>query len=149
VVLILAAVLGTALFWRTGLDVALERWFYSPPRGRRAVAPGLARGRACYRAASWITASLALAGTGQLVLGLGRRGSRQMRLYGLFVLLSVALGPGLPVNLMFKEHWGRRRPGLSAASLGTGLALGTLSGLERMAAGGNFPSDVLWSGLIA
>lgn len=121
-----------------------------------------------------------------------------MRRYGLFILLSVVLGPGLLVNGVLKDHWGRprprqvlelgggypyvpplvmastpgksfpcghcsvaylvasgwwilrrRRPRQAAASLVAGLFLGTLLGLGRMAAGGHFLSDVIWSGLIA
>jgi len=35
---------------------------------------------------------------------------RRYRRMGLFVVLFLALGPGLLVNLVFKEHWGRPRP---------------------------------------
>jgi lipid A 4'-phosphatase len=45
--------------------------------------------------------------------------------------------------------WKRRRPGLAAASLATGLALGALLGVGRMAAGAHFLSDVIWSALLA
>ena len=40
----------------------------------------------------------------------------------------------------------RRRPWLAAAFLLFGLAAGAVIGLARIAAGGHFPSDVLWSG---
>jgi hypothetical protein len=42
-----------------------------------------------------------------------------MRMYGLFILLSVILGPGLLVNLVFKDHWGRPRPRQVVALGGT------------------------------
>jgi lipid A 4'-phosphatase len=45
--------------------------------------------------------------------------------------------------------WRRRHPGWAAASLATGIGMGTLLGLGRMAAGGHFLSDAVWSGLIA
>jgi len=119
-------------------------------------------------------------------------------LYGLFVLLSVIVGPGLIINAALKDHWGRprpreivefggkmryappllpggghgksfpcghcsvgylyaigwwiwrrRRPLWAASSLGFGLAAGTLLGLGRMAAGGHFLSDAVWSCVIA
>jgi lipid A 4'-phosphatase len=38
------------------------------------------------------------------VLGLAPRAA-------IFLLLSLALGPGLTVNTIFKDHWGRARPG--------------------------------------
>lgn len=43
----------------------------------------------------------------------------------------------------------RRRPPWAAASLATGLAVGTLLGVGRMAAGAHFLSDVIWSALLA
>jgi lipid A 4'-phosphatase len=45
--------------------------------------------------------------------------------------------------------WKRRRPGWARASLALGLAAGFALGLGRMAAGGHFLSDVIWSALIA
>ena len=43
----------------------------------------------------------------------------------------------------------RRNPRWAAASLAAGLAVGTLLGLGRMAAGAHFLSDVIWSALLA
>lgn len=45
--------------------------------------------------------------------------------------------------------WKRRRPRWAAASLATGLTVGGALGLGRMAAGGHFLSDVIWSALLA
>jgi hypothetical protein len=45
--------------------------------------------------------------------------------------------------------WRRRRPRLAGLSLAAGLITGTALGLGRMAAGGHFLSDVIWSALIA
>jgi lipid A 4'-phosphatase len=45
--------------------------------------------------------------------------------------------------------WKRRRPVRAAASLGAGLALGSLLGVGRMAAGAHFLSDIVWSALLA
>lgn len=45
--------------------------------------------------------------------------------------------------------WKRRRPWLAASSMGLGIAAGTALGLARMAAGGHFLSDVVWSALLA
>jgi hypothetical protein len=132
------------------------------------------------------------------IAGLLRKESRLLRMYGLLILLCVAIGPGLIVNAVLKDHWGRprprqivefggrhpyappllpvgahgksfpcghcsvgylygigwwawhrRHPRLAALSLATGLTLGTLLGLGRMAAGGHFLSDAVWAGLIA
>ena len=45
--------------------------------------------------------------------------------------------------------WRRRRPVLARASLAAGLLAGLALGVGRMAAGGHFLSDVIWSGLLA
>jgi lipid A 4'-phosphatase len=115
----------------------------------------------------------------------------------LVVVLTVLLGPGLLVNGILKNYWGRPRPaeiarfggtwefqrvgqigipgrgksfpsghssmGFAIASasafypyhpaialgaLGTGIAYGTLMGVGRMAQGGHFPTDILWSGVL-
>lgn len=119
----------------------------------------------------------------------------QLRLYAAYVLLVFVVGPGLLVNTLFKDNWGRPRPvqveelggqdayvppgyfvangdgrsfpsGHSSVGFafiafwflwrrdkplwakralwGT-LGLGVAVGLTRMAAGGHFLSDVIWS----
>ncbi|HWG78126.1 MAG TPA: phosphatase PAP2 family protein [Stellaceae bacterium] len=114
-----------------------------------------------------------------------------------FLLLSLALGPGLLVNAVLKDHWGRARPAqvtefagtqhftpalipadqcarncsfpaghpaigfylVSFAFLvrnprrrrvaeGAAIAAGALIGLTRIAQGGHFLSDVVFSGLL-
>ncbi len=189
--LIAIAVAVTVLFAVTPLDIAAARVFYRPnvldhwPLARELPWSVL------YRLAPWLTAALVLAGLAALAHGGWRR-------YGVFLLLSVAIGPGLLVNTVFKDHWQRprprdvvefggplhyrpaplpggeggasfpcghcsvgflfaagwwmwrrRRPGLAWGSLALGLAAGFALGLGRMAAGGHFLSDVIWSALLA
>jgi membrane-associated PAP2 superfamily phosphatase len=45
--------------------------------------------------------------------------------------------------------WKRRRPIAAAVSLGGGVALGSILGVGRMAAGAHFLSDIVWSALLA
>jgi lipid A 4'-phosphatase len=45
--------------------------------------------------------------------------------------------------------WRRQRPRWALASLATGVTLGLLLGVGRMAAGAHFLSDVIWSALLA
>lgn len=45
--------------------------------------------------------------------------------------------------------WRRRWPRLAAGALAAGLVVGTALGIGRIAAGGHFPSDVVWSAYIA
>jgi lipid A 4'-phosphatase len=55
------------------------------------------------------------------------------------------------VGFLFGLGWWifRRRPRWAAVSLAAGLAVGTLLGIGRMAAGAHFLSDVVWSALLA
>ena len=45
--------------------------------------------------------------------------------------------------------WRRSRPSWAAASLGIGLVTGTALGIGRLAAGGHFASDTVWSAFLA
>jgi membrane-associated PAP2 superfamily phosphatase len=133
-----------------------------------------------------------------LTPGTLRPGARRWRSTGAFLLITLILGPGVLVNAVFKNHWGRprpkhivqfdgtqpyrppllkgeagtaksfpaghpsvafayaaiflllrpKRPRLAWAVLGASTAIGAGMGAARMAAGGHFLSDVLWSALI-
>src|SRR5436305_2951837 len=191
------AVAVTILFAVTRLDIAAARAFYSPnaldhwPLARELPWSVL------YRLAPWITAALVLSSLAALAVGIAR-GHGDWRRHGIFLLLSVVIGPGLLVNTVFKDHWGRprprdivefggplhyriaplpggeggasfpcghcsvgflfaagwwmwrrRRPARAWGSLALGLIAGFALGLGRMAAGGHFLSDVIWSALLA
>lgn len=192
------AVAATVVFAASGLDIAAARLFYRPDLADPWPVATRPLWLLFYRSAPWVTGSLAVAGVALLVAGALRGESRRLRLHGIFILLCVIVGPGLIVNGILKDHWGRprprqivefggrlpyappllpagthgksfpcghcsvgylyaagwwlwrrRRPRWAAASLAAGSALGTLLGIGRMAAGGHFLSDAVWSGLIA
>jgi membrane-associated PAP2 superfamily phosphatase len=99
---------GTALIAATGLDLTLEGHFYRPGlgwAGREGQPwrflydygrlPGylLGAGGGILFGASYISPA-----------------ARAWRKQALFLVLLLALGPGLLVNTVFKEHWGRPRP---------------------------------------
>lgn len=198
VALVALAATSTVLFATTGLDITAARLFYHPELADPWPVAARPLWSLFYHSAPWVTGSLAVAGASLLVAGVLRRGSGRLRLYGLFILLCVIIGPGLIVNGILKDHWGRprprqivelggrleyappllpatthgksfpcghcsvgylyavgwwlwrrHRPRWATASLATGAVLGTLMGIGRMAAGGHFLSDVIWSGLFA
>lgn len=141
-----------------------------------------------------IVAPALLIGLAYLLLG-GWRGAPSWlagrRKQAAFALLALVIGPGLLVNSLFKDQWGRARPsqiiqfdgsrqftpawlpsdqcarncsfvcgdasvGFALLSLGfisrrprrwlfAGLAMGGALGLMRMAQGGHFLSDVIFS----
>ena len=60
----------------------------------------------------WLGRAVAAAAIGALALlalGIARRDGARVRL-ALYLALSLAVGPGLIVNQLFKENWGRARP---------------------------------------
>ncbi len=190
------AVALTLLFALTPLDMAAARLFYRPASADPWPLALRMPWSLLYGASPWITASLVVIG----LLALGASVLRHRpsgRRYAVFVLLTVIVGPGLLINVVFKDHWDRprprdvvqfggplhyvvaplrgeggasfpcghcsvgflyalgwwvwrrRRPRAAWASLATGALAGLALGAGRMAAGGHFLSDVLWSALIA
>jgi hypothetical protein len=105
----LIAVAVTLIFFDGRLDLAAARTFYSAQAEEHWPLGGVTPWSVLYRLAPWITASLALIGLGVLTLGLMRKHNALQR-NAIFLLLSLALGPGLLVNGIFKDHWERPRP---------------------------------------
>jgi lipid A 4'-phosphatase len=107
------AALGTAaalFLLAPGIDLWASGLFYRTGDGFFLANLGIVR--ALYRAVPWIVRVevvgvplLLLLGwwRGRDIVGIGLR-------QGIFVLLVLALGPGLAVNTVLKDHWGRARP---------------------------------------
>jgi lipid A 4'-phosphatase len=197
-VLLALALAATILFSVTRLDLDAARWFYHPDIADPWPIASHPLWLLFYRSAPWVTGSLAVVGTALLLAGMIGRNRKAFRLPGIFLLLCVVVGPGLIINGILKDHWGRprprqiiefggqleyvppllpsrthgksfpcghcsvgylyaagwwtwrrRHPVRATASLAAGITLGSLLGFGRMAAGGHFLSDVIWSGLIA
>lgn len=54
--------------------------------------------------------AVGLGGLGAVLLGLAYRSRRHLVRPGLFLVILLALAPGLLVNSVFKQYWGRPRP---------------------------------------
>jgi membrane-associated PAP2 superfamily phosphatase len=97
----------TALIAATGLDLILERHFYQQ---------GIWIGRDgnpwrfLYRFGVLPAYLLAACSLVTLVAGFFTARLASYRKRALFVVLLLALGPGLVVNTFFKKNWGRPRP---------------------------------------
>lgn len=184
------------------LDLIVARDFYHPEiRFQAGRDMWLFKG--LYLGVPWITKCVIVISLGILLMGwLKPRIDRLPHwptLVGkqvIYVLLALALGPGLVVNAALKDHWGRARPSQLVefggdkrfspawhfsdqceqncsftsghAAIGFfplamawlfkgrrrmqiltgGVAFGLLVGLARMAQGGHFLSDVVFSGWI-
>jgi membrane-associated PAP2 superfamily phosphatase len=105
-VAVLLSVAGIALVLPWGrIDPAVSRFFYRPatPNGPWQEAAPWPWGLLAHLT-TWVALALALAGMGLL---LRARGSARP---ALVILLGLALGPGLVVNVILKDHCHRPRP---------------------------------------
>jgi lipid A 4'-phosphatase len=99
---------ATALIAATGLDLALESRFYQAGKGWSLTDLNPWYGLYHY---GIIPAYLLCGGAlALLVAGYFRAAAVRWRRSALFLVLLMALGPGLLVNMVFKDHWGRPRP---------------------------------------
>lgn len=198
-VLLAIALLGTLPFWLSDLDLRVAALFHHAGADDPWPEGGLPLWSFLYRA-SPLLMGLVMIGA-LMALGGGTIWTRwrPLRLPAVLVLASALLGPGLVINGILKDSWGRprphqvealggtkaylpplllgesgggksfpcghssvgymlgvfyllwrrRRPGLARGALAGAIALGTLFGVGRMAAGDHFLSDVIWSGVIA
>lgn len=134
----LLAVLALAvglLFAFTPVDVVVARLFYRPAALDHWPLAARFPWRVLYAASPWITASLLLAGVA-LLIAAGVRHRPDWRRQATFVVLAVVMGPGLLINLLFKDHWDRPRPRDLALFGGT---LSYVAAPLRGPAGTSFP----------
>ncbi len=113
VALIIAAVAGLAFGLFPALDLAVAHHFHAFTIGRNAfgwrIYPPLMLARDI---GIWISAVLVAPAVGALVIKIVRP-RRKMPMSGravVFLIATMALGPGLLVNVLLKDHWGRPRP---------------------------------------
>lgn len=106
-VLVLLAGL-TAIYHFSSLDLRLSSLFYRPEMGY------FLADRLPWHAFSeygnGVGLTLAIGALCLGVAGFGVTALRSRRRLFILVVLAVLIGPGLLVNLVFKEHWGRPRP---------------------------------------
>ncbi len=108
IVFVIAALAGVVLA-RTGGDIALAARYYVEGQGWPQGESGPPR--ALYDYGPWLATALAVGGfaVGLKSLFGPARGSPAARAAWFFPLLMI-LGPGLLVNAVGKDHWGRPRP---------------------------------------
>ncbi len=108
--LVLLALIGTLPFWLSDLDLRTAALFYHPA----AADPWWESNRgpwAFLYQASPLLGGLILIGS-LLSIAATRiwRSQRRRRRYAVFVLAATLLGPGLVINGVIKDYWGRPRP---------------------------------------
>ena len=93
-----------------GIDLWASSLFFRPGEGFFLANLGIVR--VLYRVVPWIVAAQAIGIPLLLLLGwrCGRKIAGVGVKEGVVLLLVLALGPGLAVNTLLKDHWGRARP---------------------------------------
>lgn len=104
----LLLVFGTLLFRLTNLDLAVQQPFFVPDEGWVSKDIGVWKLLYDYGPLPAILMSAALLGA--FAASFWVRRLAPYRKAALYVVLVMLLGPGLLVNAMFKDHWGRPRP---------------------------------------
>jgi lipid A 4'-phosphatase len=97
----------TVLIARTGVDLTLSSYFYQAggwPIGKHFP------WKLLYRMDGYPAFAIALFGLCAACYGSFKSQKHPWRYQGIFLILLLALGPGLLVNTVFKNHWGRPRP---------------------------------------
>lgn len=98
----------TVVFWVTDLDMMAQRAFYEPGIGWEHKGEGPWEFLYDFGVIpAWI---LAVGGLFALVVSVWKRTWRPHWRVALYLVLAMAIGPGLVVNDVFKKNWGRPRP---------------------------------------
>lgn len=97
-------------FLTPALDISLLSRFYHPGAERPWPHEFDPFWRFLYTFGPWPALLTALAGLGVVVAALYRPSLARWRRHAALLFLTMALGPGLFVNTIFKDHWGRPRP---------------------------------------
>jgi lipid A 4'-phosphatase len=109
--ILLLLIVATAPFLNPTLDLKLLSWFYEPDLNQHPW-PLKFNGffRALYTFGTLPALVTALTGLGILVATRYRPALTRWRRHAAFLFLALVIGPGLFVNTLFKDNWGRPRP---------------------------------------
>lgn len=119
VLLGLLALAGTLPFWLTDLDLRVSGHFFHPGADDPWYQAQEPLWTFLYQLAPLLSGLVMIGSLLVLVLGGFVPRFRRLRLYAVFVIAASVLGPGLLVNEVFKERWGRPRPHQLAVFEGT------------------------------
>ena len=111
IIVLLLAILTTLVFWLTDWDYRLAAIFYHPEK-LGDVWPLQHHWflKLLFDYALPFIVAIVVSALSIFLLSHIHDHSRPYRRQALYVLLVIALGPGLVVNLIVKDHWGRPRP---------------------------------------
>lgn len=110
-VLAMLALLTTIIFWNSDLDLRMAAWFYHPENPAQPwPLQYLQPMKLLYDYAFVFIVTCGVVALLVYLFGHLHRYTERFRRRALYVLLVIVIGPGLVVNAVFKDHWGRPRP---------------------------------------
>ena len=97
---------------QTKIDFIVSDWFFRPaePPGEAWPYSRSTIWKLFNNSDIWVAGLLSCGALFTLLLSQFKSRYKRVRIYAVFILLSLILGPGVIVNLVFKDHWGRPRP---------------------------------------
>lgn len=97
---------------QTKIDFIVSDWFHRPVASPEEAWPysRLLIWKLFNKSDIWMVGLLSCGAVFALLLSQFKSRYKRLRIYAVFILLSLILGPGIIVNLVFKDHWGRPRP---------------------------------------
>lgn len=109
-ILLLLIIVTTPIFWLTDWDQRVSAWFFRAENGGLWLGQQWAWCRWLFAYAPRIFVSFAVLALLLVGLSYSKPNLRQFRRPAVYFIGVMLLGPGLLVNLVFKDHWGRPRP---------------------------------------
>jgi membrane-associated PAP2 superfamily phosphatase len=108
---VLVLLVGFSILVRAfDLDLLVSGWFHRPAETPEWWAKDRQPWQALYDFGTWPANGVGILAALGLLLSLVRPVLRRYRRTLFFLLLTLVLGPGVLVNMGFKDHWGRPRP---------------------------------------
>ncbi|MBF0458214.1 MAG: phosphatase PAP2 family protein [Nitrospirae bacterium] len=101
----------TVILFKTSIDIGIEEYFYGASSSKMTwFLANRFPWKQLYSYASVPAVLTAIASTVVLILGYITDKYTKYRLYSIFLILTLAIAPGLLVNMTLKNYWGRPRP---------------------------------------
>jgi membrane-associated PAP2 superfamily phosphatase len=104
------AICASLLVWLYDLDLIVATWMQSWNTSHGGRLQDRWWGQVGFYLPMIMSVALGLGGVAALLIGLLRPAHQALIRPALFVVLCLAIGPGLIANAMLKDHWGRPRP---------------------------------------
>ena len=109
-IFIMLVIAHTAIFWFSDLDLRVASFFYYPEQSNPWPLGDYPLWKFFYQLGPILSLSIVLSTLLIIFVSFIKKGWQSYRIQALFILSSFLLGPGLIVNTVFKDHWGRTRP---------------------------------------